>query len=328
MSLVSIVMPVHNAAAWLPRSVSSVIGQSYKDWELVAVDDGSSDASLSVLKHYASMEPRVRVLSHDCNTGAGAARNTALAVCRGQYVSFLDADDELPIKSIEWLLQAAEESTCPLVTARYDWRRISSQKPIDQGSGHLQQEYFRSSQHLQSIPGSHCCNLYAMSLITVNNLSYPDDLAIGEDQVWQVNALLAAERIAVLDRIVYIYHHYNDASLTRGAVSVSRTLDDIEHQRRIAHSLQSNGLRGVALARLEAWSYSIKEYWHQLPHEHSLPDVLPVFKAMRDLADEFNVLPWNEHTPTEHKQLLSHILNKEDEVSWQLLTELSNNQSI
>ena len=87
---VSIIMPCYNAAAHLPQSVGSVLSQTFSDWELIAVDDGSSDDTLSLLQ--ALTDPRIRVHTQS-NQGVSAARNAGLALARGQFVAFLDADD-------------------------------------------------------------------------------------------------------------------------------------------------------------------------------------------------------------------------------------------
>jgi len=87
---VSIIMPCYNAAAHLPKSVGSVLAQTFTDWELIAVDDGSSDGTLDWLQ--ARADPRLRIQTQT-NQGVSAARNAALELARGEYVAFLDADD-------------------------------------------------------------------------------------------------------------------------------------------------------------------------------------------------------------------------------------------
>lgn len=87
---ISIVMPCYNAAAHLPTSVGSVLAQTFTDWELIAVDDGSADGTLAWLE--AQPDPRIRV-HHQPNRGVSTARNAGLALARGAYVAFLDADD-------------------------------------------------------------------------------------------------------------------------------------------------------------------------------------------------------------------------------------------
>lgn len=90
--LVSIVMPCYNAAAHLPASTGSVLAQTRPDWELLIVDDGSSDDSWPQLQRLASQDARIRVF-RQANAGAAAARNRALTEARGEFTAFLDADD-------------------------------------------------------------------------------------------------------------------------------------------------------------------------------------------------------------------------------------------
>lgn len=94
---VSVVIPTYNRAALLGRSIRSVLGQSYKDFELIVIDDGSTDETSHVVADFA--DPRIRYLPLPHNTGAGAARNAGVRVARGKFLAFQDSDDEwLPSK--------------------------------------------------------------------------------------------------------------------------------------------------------------------------------------------------------------------------------------
>lgn len=90
----SIVMPVFNGVAFVRRAVDAVLAQSFRNWELLAVDDGSTDGSGTLLEDAARDEPRIRVFRHDANRGQAAARNTAIAEARGAWLAYLDCDDE------------------------------------------------------------------------------------------------------------------------------------------------------------------------------------------------------------------------------------------
>ena len=92
--LVSVIMPVYNAAPVLARAVDSVLAQTLDDWELILVDDASTDASRAAIKTVTRRDPRISALFHPHNTGAAAARNTGIAQARGRYIAFMDADDE------------------------------------------------------------------------------------------------------------------------------------------------------------------------------------------------------------------------------------------
>lgn len=118
--LVSVVMPVYNAAATLRKSIDSVLAQSHAAVELLAVDDGSRDASLQILDDYAARDPRVRALRMPSNGGVAAARNRALDVARGRYIAFLDSDDWWHPQKLERQLAAMRAASAKVSYTAYD----------------------------------------------------------------------------------------------------------------------------------------------------------------------------------------------------------------
>ena len=94
MTAISIIVPVYNAEKTLPRCIDSILAQTFTDYELILVDDGSSDGSLSVCSAYAARDSRIRVL-HQENAGVSAARNAGLDAAAGKYIMFCDSDDEV-----------------------------------------------------------------------------------------------------------------------------------------------------------------------------------------------------------------------------------------
>lgn len=92
--LVSIIIPVYNAASFLPECLESVMNQSYKNIEIICVNDGSTDTSLSILKKYTHKDKRIKYYTQE-NKGQSAARNKGLSMCKGKYVTFVDSDDLL-----------------------------------------------------------------------------------------------------------------------------------------------------------------------------------------------------------------------------------------
>ena len=108
MATVSVITPFKNAENWLSRAIESVIDQTSQDWELLLVNDGSSDNSASIADNYAAQDTRIKVLHKDAS-GVGHARNTGLANMTGEYCLFLDADDALAPTAIEIMVHAMEE---------------------------------------------------------------------------------------------------------------------------------------------------------------------------------------------------------------------------
>ena len=119
MSVISVIIPVYNAEAFLPRCLDSLLAQSFPDWEALCVNDGSSDGSAALLEDYARRDPRFRVL-HQENGGVSAARNHGLSQACGRYVLFVDSDDFLHPQAMELTLYAAERDCSALVAFTYD----------------------------------------------------------------------------------------------------------------------------------------------------------------------------------------------------------------
>lgn len=116
--LVSVVIPVWNGSGYIERCLDSVMSQMGDEMEVIVVDDGSTDDTWALLEKAAASDARLRPVRQD-NAGASVARNTALDMCRGKYVRFVDADDVLPEGSMTRLLKAAEENGSDLVIAAY-----------------------------------------------------------------------------------------------------------------------------------------------------------------------------------------------------------------
>ena len=120
--LVSVVMPAHNSQSSLSESVQSVLAQTYRDWELIIVDDASRDGTLELARQLASNDPRIRVLPLEQNVGVAEARNRGIGAALGQYLAFLDSDDLwLPYK-LQVQIDFMRSSSAPFSFAQY--RRI------------------------------------------------------------------------------------------------------------------------------------------------------------------------------------------------------------
>lgn len=98
--LVSIVIPVYNVELYLRECLDSVISQTYHNLEIICVNDGSPDNSLSILEEYAAKDSRIRIISQE-NAGISVARNTGMDVATGEYIYFLDSDDYIALEMVE-----------------------------------------------------------------------------------------------------------------------------------------------------------------------------------------------------------------------------------
>ena len=123
---ISVIIPVFNTEKYLSACLDSVLSQSLKDFEIVAVNDASTDDSPRILQEYAGRDPRIRIVDHDHNKGLLAARVTGIRSARGQYIQFLDSDDELLPDVLKNVFQTAEEQQADIVHFPLDVRQRNS----------------------------------------------------------------------------------------------------------------------------------------------------------------------------------------------------------
>ncbi|MDR1464384.1 MAG: glycosyltransferase [Oscillospiraceae bacterium] len=213
----SAVVPFYQAAGTLRACADSVLAQTEPRWELILVDDGSTDAGAALADELAAGDARIRVL-HQKNRGVSAARNAGLAAARGEYVSFLDADDWLePAAAAELLRAAADGGGSDVVTAALFCRNPDgSEARRDLGVAPGQNPSARTLGHediLALLPEMHetlffhfparCC--YRRSFLLEQNILFTPALRYGEDTVFCLEACLRAERVRTCPAA---YYHY------------------------------------------------------------------------------------------------------------------------
>ncbi|MBD5226063.1 MAG: glycosyltransferase [Bacteroidales bacterium] len=116
--ILSIIMPVYNMERYLAESVDSVLAQSFREWELILIDDGSTDSSPDMCDKYASLDSRVRVI-HQKNAGQGVARNNGLSIAHGRYIGFVDSDDWIDPDMFSVMIKGLEQENCDMAVCGY-----------------------------------------------------------------------------------------------------------------------------------------------------------------------------------------------------------------
>ncbi|WGE54968.1 glycosyltransferase [Actinobacillus equuli subsp. equuli] len=217
---ISIIVPVYNAERFLSRCVSSILGQTYKNIEVILVDDGSKDSSLELCHYFSSQDNRVKVFHQD-NAGAGAARNLGIAQATGDYIGFVDADDWIDSEMYQYLYNLmtqydADMTICEHI--RCEDENEAKEILIKIGRNKVEiAEYDRDSYvkkymkiGSQTIEYYPCNKLYKRSLLV--NEQYPIDCTT-EDVVGTYKAVLKAKKIIYSSKVGYLYF-YNQASVS------------------------------------------------------------------------------------------------------------------
>ncbi len=115
---ISVIVPVHNSAAYLGECLDSIQRQTFQNIEIICVNDGSHDASGQILKEYGQKDKRIKIKTTDVH-GVGNARNVGLDLAQGDYIFFVDSDDVLHHQALSHLMQIAQKTNADIICAKY-----------------------------------------------------------------------------------------------------------------------------------------------------------------------------------------------------------------
>ena len=213
--LISIVVPCYQNGKTVARTIESIQAQTVEDWELIAVNDGSKDDTLSVLKRLAENEPRMRVV-HQENGGVSAARNTGMQQAQGEWISFVDANDHLLPHALEYLLSMTDENTdivCGAYEIRFrdDGGRVERHSCADGDLQTVLESLIRGDSALNSM----CARLYRLQMLRDHGILAPKGVKVGEDVLFNLDAFTAACAWRMSEEIIYIYELGGDSAMTR-----------------------------------------------------------------------------------------------------------------
>lgn len=214
--MISVIVPVYQSEKYLSRCVDSILGQKETDFELILVDDGSSDGSGVICDEYALRDSRVRVI-HQPNKGASAARNQGIELARGEYLMFCDSDDFVSPMWIERLLTLADKKTMAVGAYCSESSRLGTQKELQVSVGksyHVNRYYeFNRS----GIAGYVCNSLFAADIVRVNNIRFRERRESGdynEDLLFVLQYISHIENVAYTGYADYCYESH-EGSLSR-----------------------------------------------------------------------------------------------------------------
>lgn len=211
--MVSVIIPVYKAEKYIRECLESLLRQSYADVEILVVIDGSPDGSAEIARSLAAQDARICVLDQE-NKGVSAARNLGLEHARGEYVTFIDADDYVAPDYVEYLLKLATEHEAEFALSRNAFTsKDQTDEPADRVYSLEATEAVAFLLSPRVIVG--CWNkIYKRDFLEENHLRFSTELFYGEGLQFIVSAAKACNRLAVGSRRVYYYRRNNEASAT------------------------------------------------------------------------------------------------------------------
>ncbi len=219
-SLVSIIIPVYNVAAYIEECLRSLYQQTYRHLELIFVDDCCQDETVSLIQTYTSQYKEegvtVKIIQHEHNRGVAAARNTGLKNATGEYLYYVDADDKIEQHTIERLVKKAVETQADIVGCEWYLSYYKNERRMPQPDVNSPNDAF-----YQFATGRLRWNLWLFlvrrSLYTQHQIAFIEGLNMGEDMMVMGKLLLCADKVVVLHEPLYHYVQINAGSLTKEA---------------------------------------------------------------------------------------------------------------
>ncbi|MCQ2229163.1 MAG: glycosyltransferase [Bacteroidales bacterium] len=249
--MISLILPIYNVQPFLKECLDSILCQTYKDFELIAVDDCGTDDSMAIVGLYED-KLLISIVRHVHNRGLSAARNSGLEVAKGEYILFVDSDDILAPDCLEKLVAMADKSEAEMVVGNVDCFGVESNcvprlvydKNVEiEGRDNALMEYLQGKYYMMAWN-----KLIRKDFLVKNDIQFVEGL-VHEDNPWALQVAAKAEKIAMIPDVTY---HYR---IREGSLQTDKNFD-----RHFQAYCQIISLVGQSVAGLLSSGFSDKEY--------------------------------------------------------------------
>lgn len=205
MPKISVIIPIYNVEQYLPKCLDSVINQTYKDIEIICIDDCSPDNSIKIIEDYASKDQRIKIVDRKQNGGLSAARNSGLDVAMGEYIYFIDSDDWIDVNYLEKMAENIKSAQTDFVV-NLNLVRADTNEALYMSSYlyKFQNNFFVSKTLADRGPWSACVSLYKRDFLNKFHLRFPEGY-IHEDVYFHYMVYLRADKAYAFNGPAYYY---------------------------------------------------------------------------------------------------------------------------
>ncbi|WP_150046770.1 MULTISPECIES: glycosyltransferase [Methylomonas] len=263
---ISIILPIFNCEDTIANCLDSIMVQTFKNFEIICINDRSTDGSQKIIDEYAKNDKRIQRRFNEINSGHGASRNRGIFLAQGDYIFSIDPDDRIPPNALETLYKYAIRYKSEMTKGSFiHEQQIAGQKSnavrkgLNDGSEHIVNQTLKSYPDFLKSTEGHWSYLYKSSF--AKRVFWPEDLKMGQDSVFIVDALTTARSISVIPDVVY--HYLANPKSAMNTFNFRKNMDEIEWRRRDWHTLKKHGFIDIA-------DFLLFSYWN-----------VPFFENMR-----------------------------------------------
>lgn len=297
---VSIIIPIYNSEKYIEKCIESAINQSYRNIEVVIVDDGSIDNSYKVVESYLNNDTRISYYKK-VNGGPSSARNFGINNCKGSFITFLDADDFINEKYIESLLKVMLEENLDIVACGYiDVSKFGIIKLNDFYFGNSKLEKNQFVRNIfNGVGGTLWGKIFRKDIIDRNNIRLDTNVFMCEDMLFVLEYSMECKSFGAINEYLYNYNRLNENSISSKvnfdyysnlifvALKIKEILEDNNFDKEYIDKVMSNRIKNLII------NFSIMQ--HDKKHKYSKDDKIKNLKQMfsnklfREYKDKFNI---------------------------------------
>lgn len=214
MKKVSIIVPIYNSELYLDECIKSIINQTYKNIEILLLDDGSTDNSLTICNKYKKEDSRIRIIKKN-NSGVSNTRNIGITKSLGEYIAFVDSDDVIDKRYIEYLIKDIDDTYFNVCKSKIIYsNNLQNLKNTKYKKNELEKKDFIYLSEI-NVLNSPCYKLFNRKIIKENRIKFNENLSLGEDLLFNLDYLKHIKKIYIVDNELYCYRKSNTKSLTK-----------------------------------------------------------------------------------------------------------------
>jgi len=227
MSIFSLIIPIYNVEKYLAECLDSCINQTFKDIEIICINDCSPDKSDTILNEYANKDSRIKIITHEKNKGQGGARNTGVAVATGTYTWFIDSDDMIPLDACELLFSVINKTNANIIRFNIvnfqhnNSQRLGTYSRIDECGWQYNKIFTKEEHEKLGISEVTACTFIAItSLLTKFKFR---EKVFYEDYDFVSILFSEAESIYCINTTLY-FRRLHEKSVTGGGISIQKRI--------------------------------------------------------------------------------------------------------
>ena len=280
-SRLSIIIPVYNNESYLRPTLQSVLAQTYPDFEVLVVDDGSTDGSLAICREFAQKDDRLRVIQKE-NGGVSSARNRGLEEAAGQYIAFVDGDDCIDPEMYTTMITILQDTGADLVDCRVIKESQYMSRPYEKGDVEVSDHPLEYLSKKGYFIDSSLNKVYRRDFI--GHTRFDEGISYSEDKLFVTELIFKAKKMALVSNVFYHYIQHGDslswqdtAAVWQGNFQVHQQIYQRMLDAHITGPVLNSAFRGYVRSIIALLRYAIK-YRQEDEYNRILKQYKPVLK--------------------------------------------------